>query len=223
MSLLSGIEREVKKLLGNDTRVEVDASWPVETPEYYEDTSVPVIYSPPDGVFQDAWAPTADQVVPGYRGIEEHGVAYNASNNYVIPIAQEDVVLDPEDSSVDVTNQVQLDPVRVEVVKMPTPRGRENTMSTAQILVTKGTTLMVAPKSYRRNRLIISVIGTDVVWISTDKQSASNQGFPITAALGKFDIDTTSEIYAFAPTTNAQDPTVYTLAQEERDVSERPV
>jgi hypothetical protein len=223
MTLLNAIEKEIKKLVGAAEPVETDQSWPVETEEYYEDTSVAVIYQPPEGALQDAWAPTADQVVPGYRGVEEHGVPYNASNNYVIPIAQADTIVSDEQASIDIEDQVQIDPVRVSVVDMPTPRGRENKVSTSSLTITRGTTVTIAPKSYRRSKLIIVVTGTDTVMISSDKQGAATQGFLVTSALGKFDIDTTQEIFAYAPTTLATDPVVYVLALTESSVDEHPV
>src|SRR3954466_283067 len=193
-----------EKLLGTVKEpVAPDESWPKETVDYYEDKSVPVIYEPPEGALLDAWAPTADLVVPGYRGVEEHGVPYDATNNYIIPVAQEDAILPRDEQSVTIETHVPIDPIPVNVVSMPTPRGVEyNVAVSAYTIVAGADPIMISPKSYTRSKATYAVVGTDTCFIGADKQQVRTVGFPITAALGKMEVRSSEEIYAYTPTTN---------------------
>lgn len=213
-----GLLTELKHLFGDHDTVQPDQSWPIETAEYYVDDSINQYQLPPTAAMEDHWAPTADQVIP-YRGVEDHGVPYDATSNYVIPVAPD--TTEPDTSSVQEYTEVLTNPIPVTVVEMPIPRGREYRVATAQwALVNAAEPTQVAPKSYRRNQVHLAVTGTDVVWISTDKQQVKSQGFPVIAGMAMVNLDCTDAIYAYAPTANA---TLYVLEEYEVSTNEHPV
>ena len=209
----------LEKLLGGHDTVERDDSWPVETSEYYEDVSVNNYYMPP--VQTDQWAPTADQTIP-YRGVEEHGVPYNATNAFVVPIAQGDA--EPDEPSVDYEVQTTIDPIPVNVVSMPLPHNRENRLATSQWTVVRGADpIRVAGQRLNRTRLVVTCVGLDQVLFSTDKQYTKNGGMIVAAVSGAFTINSSDDIWAYAPTSLATDPILYVMEEYSVETNERPV
>lgn len=209
-----------------------DQSYPQEAdPEYYDDTSVGSYELPATAVLDDVWKPTADQVVPGYRGTEEHGVPYDATPMYIIPNdqatadAKEKAEHDALDAqSQEITHETIMDPIPVQVVEMPSPIGQENRLGINSYTLVRGAVAVrIAPKSHRRSKLLLSVIGTDQVNIHTDQQAASTTGYPVTAAKGDVELSTTDPVYAYAPASLATDPILYVLAETTVHIDEHPV
>ena len=209
------------KLFGITAIVEPDKSWPVETTGYYEDTSVPVIYSPPIGALQDEWAPTFDQVVPGYRGTEEHGVPFNTDSTYVDPGESLPENTDTP-SPVDTVHQEPMDPIPVNVVSMPLPHGKEQRLTTSSFVIqASAQPIRFVPKSLVRTRLILTVASSDVVNISTDSQQAISQGFPVTQ-WSHFELYTSQALWAYNPSPSV-DVTIYVIEEYPVSVNEHPI
>lgn len=207
----------------------VDQSWPnEETPNYYEDTSVGTYTMPPTAVVDEQWEPTADREMPGYRGVEEHGVPYNSvsGGGYLVPLPQEvaeaNKKADAEAAakSVDVTEETIMPVIPVNVVSMPEPIGRQNRVSiNSFILGAAAKPIRIAPASHRREQLMISVLGADVVMIHTDEQAAAMNGYPVVAAKGDVEIVTTDAVYAYSTAGG----TVYVLESYSVEVNEHTV
>lgn len=209
------------------------ASFPDESePGYWDDKSnVGIVYEAPEGAMLDTWRPTADQVVPGYRGTEEHGVPYDAAQNYIVP-NMEALNAPAEDNStsdtVEYEERVPLDPIPVNVVSLPSPVGVEKRLATNQYTVTKDPAVaggtppitQIAPQSHTRELLWITVAGTDVIQIGRDPQTARVNGFQVRAGLGNFPMDTTDAIYAYCPNSAPQDATVYVMETVKVSVNE---
>lgn len=201
----------------------VDESWPQETPEYYEDTSVGTYQMPP--VQTDQWAPTADQTIP-YRGVEEHGVPFDSSKLYIIPKKQseESEGDNAEPTDVTIVTETNIDPIPVQVVELPLPLTSAKRMATANFTLTRsGDPIRLAPRRMQRQKLVIAVTGSDTVMVSTDKQLARTQGFLITAGMGTVELDITDDIYGYAPSTLAADPVVYVLEEFTSEADEHTV
>lgn len=195
----------VKDLFTEDEpKKNADQGFPIETEEYWQDTSVgTTVYQPP--VNGAEYKPTDDKVLPGYRGIEEHGVPFDATVNYLIP--QAPIETQPDKPEEMVAESVLVEPIAVTVVDMPIPVGRESRISTNRILLTFNATLpapvQIAPKSLKREIVRLCVTGADVVWVSTTPQGAVSNGFPIVAGMGIVTMHSTDPLYAFAPTADS--------------------
>lgn len=200
------------KLLGQTVPIQKDESFPVETEEYWEDNSAATIYNPPTNGADEHWQPTADQVLPGYRGTQHHGVPYDAGVNYTIPQIPNTDAVDPDatDKDVDVLTETVMEPIPVVVLDMPVPVAVEKRVATGQFSIpfvaAPGiqTATLIAQKSRRRSKLTIAVTGADVVWISSDPQDCISNGFCISAALGKVELEVTDQVWAYAPTSTSK-------------------
>lgn len=217
---------DIKKLFEAEPVVKPDESFPNESePGYWEDKSATgIVYEPP--VPNGGWAPTDDQVLPGYRGVEEHGVPYDAAVNYVVPNSE--ALNEPSSGDDDDDNEgveydtvTPLAPIAVNVVSMPEPVGVEKRIATNQIPITKGTVVQIAPQSHSRTSLWIAITGNDVAYIARDPQAAQVNGFQVRAGLGNFSIDTTDALYAWVPASAAQDALVYTMENYDVSVNQR--
>jgi hypothetical protein len=204
-----------------------EETWPDEKePGYYDDTSVGTYQLPPTAVLDEHWSPTDDKELPGYRGVEHHGVPYDPAVNYIIPLPQdvadanEEVQKKAEAEAVQVTEETILPVIPVNVVSMPEPIGRQNRLSVNSFaLVGLGVPQRIAPASHRREQLLISVLDADKVFIHTDQQAAQMNGYPVVAGKGDVELVTTDAVYAYAPV-NA---TVYVLETYSVEVDERTV
>lgn len=206
---MSIIDKVAELFTEHDEPVNKDQSYPVETAEYWDDTSVgATVYQPPVNgadTTNTRYKPTADKILPGYRGVEEHGVPFNASQNFIVPQAPD---LTPVKDPIEQVSESELIlPIAVTVVDMPTPVGRESKVSTTRILLTFNATLptavQIAPKSLRREIVRLAVTGADVVWVSTNPQNAVSNGFPITAAMGIVTLHCTDPLYGLAVTADS--------------------
>lgn len=216
---------DLKKLFVPTPDVVPNESFPDESaPGYWEDKSATgFVYEPP--VPNGGWLPTEDQKLPGYRGTEEHGVPFDASVNYVVPDSEalNEPSTGEDDESDDLTYEpvTPLPPIPVNVVSLPEPVGVEKRIATNQFLITKGTTVQIAPQSHARTTLWLNVPGNDSMFIARDPQAAQFNGFQIRASLGNFTIDTTDAVYAFVPATAVADVTVYTMENFDVTVNQR--
>lgn len=206
-----------------------DETWPKEeTPGYYDDTSLGTYTMPPTAVVDEQWEPTADREMPGYRGVEEHGVPYNAASGggYLIPKTQEEMQANREADekakaeTVTVTEETILPVIPVNVVSMPEPIGRQNRLSINSFPITAlADPIRIAPASHRREQLMISVLGADVIMFHTDQQAAKMNGYPVTAGKGDVEIVTTDAVYAYS----VAGGTVYVLESYSTEVNEHTV
>ena len=225
MTILDKIKALVEPVPDAST---ADETWPKEeTPGYYDDTSVGTYTMPATAVVDEQWEPTADREMPGYRGVEEHGVPYNAvsGGGYLVPLPQEvadaneKALQDADAQSVKVTEETIMPVIPVNVVSMPEPIGRQNRLSINSFTLTAGATSRIAPASHRREQLMISVLGNDVVMIHTDQQAVGMNGYPITAGKGDVELVTTDAVYAYS----VAGGTVYVLESYSVEVNERTV
>ena len=227
---MSDLIAKLKSLVEPQAEVTTtDESWPKEeVPGYYEDNSVGVYQMPATAVVDEQWEPTADREMPGYRGVEEHGVPYNAvsGGGYLVPLPQE--VADANEKAqreadaqaVDVTEETIMPVIPVNVVSMPEPIGRQNRLSINSFILTAAADpIRIAPASHRREQLMLSVLGADVVTIHTDQQAAKMNGYPITAGKGDVELVTTDAVYAYSTAGG----TVYVLESYSVEVNERTV
>jgi hypothetical protein len=215
-----GLLEVLTKMLTPQPPIEPPSSeWPREDdPNYYNDTSVNHYYEPP--ISREQWTPTIDKNVP-YRGVEQHGVPFNASAMNVIPIPQIDT--DSSDNAppdnVDIGEETLVKPIAVSVVHTAEPVGRLYKVSTSTWLIDPGTITCIAPKKQTRIKLTVFVpfggtpggllptgptINTAVptLWINANREQVSTaQGFPLTGYSGVLELQTTEPLYAYCPST----------------------
>lgn len=227
---MTGILDKLKALVEPQAELNsVDESWPKEqAPGYYEDTSVGTYTMPATAVVDEQWESTADREMPGYRGVEEHGVPHNAvtGGGYIIPASAEDMRAAAEadqkaqSESVTVTEEQIMPVIPVNVVSMPEPIGRQNRLSINSFILTAAADpIRIAPASHRREQLMISVLGADVVQFHTDQMAAKTVGYPVTAGKGDVEIVTTDAVYAYSTAGG----TVYVLESYSVEVNEHTV
>lgn len=217
MTLLDAI----KELFQPEPTVTPDVSYPDESEPGYWDAkdATGIVYEAP--VPNGGWAPTDDLQQPGYRGVQDHGVPYDAGINYIVPDMEALNATSPgdedESTSVEYETETLVAPIPVNVVSLPEPVGVEKRIATNQIIIVKGTTVQIAPQSHARTSLWLNVSGNDPVYIARDPQAAQINGFQLRTGLGNFAIDTTDPVYGFVPAASPTDVTVYTM--ENFDVS----
>lgn len=213
-------------------------TWPKETEEYWEDNSINKYELPPTAVLDDKWAPTADQVVPGYRGTEEHGVPYDASENYIVPLdqrtadANEAALRKAHEENLTVTEEYTVQPIPVDVVSMPTPIARQNRLGINRFDLTKGDLaggdpIRIAPQSHRREviRMRLYSANDAIVTIHTDPQAVKSVGYPVSLLSGELELHTTEALYAYMPPViNGNNTTTLAVMEEfSVETDEQPV
>lgn len=206
MSLIKDLE----KLFKAPVEVQPDTSYPNEAESgYYDDTSIAKYELPPTAVLDDKWAPTADKVVPGYRGVENHGVPFDSSDQYIVPMDQatadmHEAAMKEAASSVEYAKETIVEPIPVTVVDMPEPAARQVKLGVTQYTIQPGVVQRIAPQSHRRTLLKITTIGAAGTYgfVHPDMQAVQTIGFPVTG--GEYlDLTTTQEVYGFVPTGGA--------------------
>ena len=221
---MSGIVDKLKALLEPQPVPVEDRSWPdQQDPDYWVDDSIATYELPP--VVQTGWAPTDDKQMPGYRGVEEHGVAFDSTQQYLIPLPQDVADANEEQeakeaaaAAVDVMEEHIIQPIPVDVISMPEPIGRQNRVAINSFLVPiSGEAVRIAPASHTREDLKLTVLNTDVVYVHTDAQAVKITGYPVTSGNSEVVLKTTDAVYAYALTGT---PTVYVLETHSVEVDE---
>lgn len=209
----------------------VPETWPnEEEPGYYEDRSVGTYEMPPTAATEDKWAPTADQVVPGYRGVEEHGVPYDAAQEYIIPMDQataeareHDEELSKDLNAETTAYEEPIPPLPVTVVEMPTPIARQSKLAVTSYTLDIGSTFRIVSANHQRDKVKIRVIDTqNTLFVHPDKQAATTVGYPVNF-YNELELDTTEAVYAFCPANSTVPVVVYILEEYSVETHERTV
>lgn len=207
-------------------------TWPNEAePGYYEDRSVGTYEMPPTAATEDKWAPTADQVVPGYRGVEEHGVPFDAAQEYIIPMDQataeareHDEKLSKDLNAETTAYEEPIPPLPVTVVDMPTPIARQSKLAVTSYTLAAGSDpFRIVAGNHQRDQVKIRVIDpTNIILVHPDKQAATTVGYPVNKD-NELVLETTESVYGYAPPANSAPVTVYILEEYSVETHERTV
>jgi LysM repeat protein len=211
-----GILKDIEGLFKSAPEATPNGEWPNEnTPGYYQDDSVGE--NVVAGVTTEQWQPTYPQNIP-YRGTEDHGVPFDASNYQIVPsaIGQADVKPEPLMEIVEVQ---PLSPIPVTVVEMPTSDNLSKRVATTQWTVasTDALAVKIVARHLQRTRTRVWCKNGTVLFGSTPSQVT----LPVLGAAmptTPFEINTTESLWAIG--TGAAD-TIYVFEEYDSIANEK--